>query len=444
MNVPPIPSIATVPELPDQSDPSAAVGPLQLAFDNWEEIDLSSRSADSLDELDDGASGASSMDDPVKLLSYKRFDGTLSEDEDMISVSDASDHSEEFQARRQRGFYDVRMLAGQNMFNDNSGGSSVPMDTSDLIHPDMKMEVLLSQLKRQKQLWKLQNQQEIAAASVAEAKRYLSGKPLTSTPVPKVRADDSWIKDSPVSPLPDLIMTTGKTAPDMENKHCENGSFLQVKPHDKLVRASSQNTLLDLMDAGVEPDQVIAMDVPLSPSKKEAVHHYHKEEIPWNPGTVKKQTKDIEEKIIRSSTEGKGERLSQEIPGMCVSGSSGSAPGSPQGSCEMLADESTACVQHECEMRNQSVPDEQSKVAVQQGSVINTEQSGNTEVAESGTAMDQCPDGVERREVTSGEVDAQDSSPDKRPTSIYDTEDIDWQPGMVQRTKEELMAKARY
>ena len=383
---------------------------LPFTLDNCDDYEISSRSADS---LDDAYSESPLVDTPyldwgksnILLLHYKP--NLLDAQAECWHVSnddsDVEDYlTEEDTRRREWGYYDVGMFAELDEDLQELKEHSEELDTY-FLHPDEKVENIFAHQRKQlriAQLLKLsqmkKEQDELKSqtvysqdCSLKEDHKLQSAAALAT----KVRPDDYWIKDIPnpgeveqeeesevagdnAENIQENLITEDIIGDDQKEIEVEElqPKTPEIENSPESQRSTSADSDLELHDIGI-------------------LQHYGKEEIPWHPGTVKRHKQNFE-KVVESSNS---------------SSSSGSRPSSPS-----------------------SLPD--------------------NSVLQDPLPCTSCPSDVISDDNTTKE-DCQPVTPPaipctteryNRPLSIYETEEIELPAGLVQRTKQEIEERARY
>lgn len=440
-------------------------------FLTWDDLDdVSSHSVDSLIEFnpDEPCSKHSSSYDSkprpiVELLSYRTFSGsdggpegpTDTKVEASGDESDIEDFvAEETSGRVERGFYDVLMLTGNFLgpeVEGQEGDTDVPPEFINYyLHPDVKMELLMAQQRKNRriaQILKLsQPPKEVDSEYLATpSQQTTQAKPVAgaSTPqVTKLRADNSWIKEIPPSPQDPDKMPDIEEQGDVEPLELYSDPF----PTEAEVEAVSSALIQPLLEVTPptprdrlpsDQDQPLRSSVSPSPDvdtqclEGEAcrvgvdsdstnpelgvLQHYHKEDIPWNPGTVRRHKNDLEKRIAKDDQSSR------------VSSDSYSDSGSSEGlgDIEILVPEMS---------RSPSGPRSVSISGAEVG------ESSTDDPLPEGSASDLTspPEGS----ITQDSQSSPEGAGSAR-TSIYDLEEITLEPGMVQRTKEEIEKRGR-
>ena len=338
--------------------------------------------------------------------------------------SEIDDLAEEDQAeenpRPERGFYDVSML------NMRLGCESVPEDGEPpqyYLHPDIKIELLMALLKKHRRTAQLLRLSQPPSPPATNEEPDLidieEPGPSMVASFTKVRSDTSWIREIPpspqqptaaqcpvlssspstsspdtlldVPPLDQLTQTSGSSPEDAAGT-ADNiipsvspavSDTTETQPEAAVTETTTTTTPPSCSSASVSPPFVEAKET-TSDSDQEnqsILHRYQQEEIPWESGRVKRHTKDLEEKIRDHHD-------------------SGSA--SPCSSLEGI-------------------------------------DFTNYETALGEIVAAQIED-VDQESVPMQNLEDEAKA---RPTSIYESEDIDLEPGLVKRTKHEIEANYR-
>lgn len=379
----------TIEQQDQQLQPGSTI-PFLSALDNWEDYDISSRSADSLDDCledSDYKEYHFTGTNPVLLLSYSPgidlHDGRLDEEGSEGDVESESD-LEEDAARPERGFYDVSMLTGYegaqvlvedltSVYEDAEASKSKDEEFL-FLHPDVKLEYMISQSKKQLRIAKLLKLSEILKEKdkAAQSAKVVTSKggnslqapelpPRAHTPTPKLMPDDYWIKDIPDSDV--------------------DGTEVDVcaKPNDEHEEVAEE-ILLPVPEVCSTQEEITVSQSP--PKEKSSVpEHYEKEDIPWSPGQVKRTRHQLENRIssgLDHSPKAEGGRLRHSS--QSSEGTSISQPRSHHSSLERLTD----------------------------------------------PIEDELEEGEKRR-----------------PTSLYEMEEIELEPGLVKRTRMQIEERER-
>lgn len=373
--------------------------PVHPAFFKWDDIDdfeMSSRSADSIDEVETDLPHPRGLGGPnVVLLSHTaRRHG----EEEALAADEGAESelddvvAEENAGRPEKGFYDVSMFY-VNLAPSEEGltgdDEEEKQELNYYLHPDFKIELLFAQQRKHRhiaQLLKLSDKQR-KETTVPIIKLHSDQQDLCpQTPiVTKFRDDSSWIKPVELSPEP-LQFIEGSS--ELLTSTPLQGTSQLL--HDVTVDESSTDVPETVSDDAVAAP---ADDATNTNTCCSLASQYKKEEIPWNVGTVKSYTKDYEQKL--KSTKG-GEKRSRNESGSSV--------------------DSSCCSSDDTEDPTKMEPTSQS--------------SQITETSSPGEAC--LPTAAES--VTGTAV---------RPTSIYESEDIPFEPGIVRRTKQEIEGRER-
>ena len=567
----PSPTLTTAP-CPDKTP----LSPFLFTIENWDELDISSRSADSLDDiLDDpqsqrqtGQSGDLSTSDGVVLLSYKPLEESplgeeLAEEHASACAATADDQPMEDQLgsgsevddcldveaviRPQRGCYDMCMLTGQHTLLDNPEGSDdegeEPPDGIHIwyLHPDTKLETIQSQFRKQRRIAQLlrhsERKEEEERVKIVQAEKSRQQKashakltrnnssPLLPT---KVKPDDFWIKEASASDDPGdegifvssplgqtegaIVVDCAASAADASSSGSEShesGSD-QSSTHDAEHKSTDIPIIVDeslhkhtqvtdakhiapgnqgqtsphgsqLQDTGLQQSETIDADVtedvvsPDTPLKEVGVwQHYEKEDIPWSPGTVKRQTHDLEEKI-KSETSSEGTRrvsISSESSTecqregdveICDTCENSGKPTLAAKDMEHPVQQATDLLQD----GNIQEPPQEISPAVSECSSSKSETASNLKSNSTGQMSDPVTDlddlvnsnigltsdrsennaslshlsSPPRQSLSDGAVSPY--RPGAREPNIYDTEEIPLEPGLVRRTKMEFEQRER-
>lgn len=317
---------------------------------DWEDVyDVSSRSADSLDDVlcNTSKTPAGTMSDVV-LLSYKPYTedsvaaaATATIQDDSI---DSEDSEDEHSGHVDRGMYDLSMLAGYNQqyLMPTVEGDCAMEPNLDLVHPDVKMELMMSQMRKQMRTTRLLQfshhkcQQELASCTdVPEEHHKTAVTTVTAAPsqCTKTRPDDFWIKEivpqspavvedikeplkaelqnitlEPLSPSSEITLETVEIQVSVKIERNEDNKENEEEPqqqqqlkheHQKLQEPWQKQQQQQQMSLQQNEDE----DVPQKHRTKETGvwQHYEKEAIPWHPGTVRHTTRQLEHKYGSNS-----------------------------------------------------------------------------------------------------------------------------------------------
>jgi len=260
------------------------------------------------------------------------------------------------------------------------------------LHPDIKIELLFAQQRKHRhiaQLLKLsQRQLKDFSVPVVRLDTDSTEVPNPQPVFTKLREDSSWIKPVEISPEPMKIL-------EQTTEAVVDDASLQV-----LEDATVDESSTDIMD---DKDAVIESETMTEDPDKT----YKKEDIPWNAGTVKNVTKDFEQRIQVSVP--KSRKRSR-------SASTSSTSSSSLGSGDEAANESN-----------------NAKTEFQEA-VMDTTLHKDTKGLPSS-------DEVSETDAQQLEKQHEAAAAAARPTSIYDTEEIPLEPGIVRRTKQEIESR---
>ena len=395
--------------------------PLHPAFFNWEDIDefeMSSRSADSIDEVESQTPSVrkcnhQSTDPAIVLLSHSKFDWDTAMEKESLATgayptteeSEIDDViGEEYAGRPEKGFYDVSMFY-VNLAPSEEDGPLDEEEERDLnyyLHPDIKIEMLFAQQRKHRhiaQLLKLSQRQLKESVPMRvpivrlhpDQTNILNPQPVFT----KLREDSSWIKPAEMSPEPSMALSEVE-----ESKSEVEWLALQILTGATVDESSTDNIL--------EDDSVTASNQNKS-EEDEVDLTYKKEDIPWSSGTVKNFTKDFEERIRESDT---------KIYNRTRSASSGST------------NSSSLCSGDEGVQENNNMKPETKVAAVGSTQRNLDSQTPRQSITDASSASLEALDKTD--EALSSAV---------RPASIYDTEEILLEPGIVRRTKQEIESR---
>ena len=436
-------------------------------FLSWDDLDdISSTSMDSLmdmqaEPLAKRSSDARDMRSQprVVLLSYRAFSGsegdhgnTSDGNEVLTEESDFEDFvPEEHSGKVQRGFYDVQMLNTNLLGLDVEGQADEALPVNQInyyLHPDYKMELLMAQQRKHRRIAQLLKLSQPPGEESEPTTLHARSPPRPQGPaaapqVAKLRADNFWIKETPPSPQdPNKITDTSEEAEEtiVSPSNDELPSSGSEQPavgdtQESLLPSTTETTPEVAPAVDTDPQPLQEADHPDPEDDSESgpgttaqdigvLQHYQKEDIPWNPGMVRRHKHHLERRL---QTEGE--------PSSRVSTSS-----SDSGSSESL--------QEDLQIIYPASTESADNIGL-------TLALGGAEVGESST--DDVPpqqqaslpgDKVTSELQRSPEevATSQEVSPEGglgRPTSIYEIEEIAVEPGVVQRTKEELAKRGR-
>ena len=511
-----------IPMIPSQQGMAQSLPIMPFPMEHLDEYcDMSSRSADSLDideAFQDGIpeeEGAFALPvtfdkGPVVLLNYTKIEdlgvcrprGSSAVYSD---VSEESDFEDDDQTGQIKGFYDVAMLSGFELEGigfkpvqeeDDDGGLNVDLSEElETLHPDMKIELALSDYKKKLRIAKLllfqqkdfnsqtETQPDVIRPEVKESKRHQKEQ----ASVAKLRPDDFWIKDIPPSPasqeLPekdeavdkeDLILNLESICATESNTNEEEpaentdsdatkevtvdkiGSTDEVKvtkcPEEKPQLQSFISQIeMNIPGTASEPvsntestDQSAACSVSETDDvEKDTEHcgkeeegasdsgarfkemgvwqHYEKESIPWSAGTVKRTTQEMEEKQKDLSIKSVVNRVQR------LSGGSSGTGGSPVGSQEKLSTIEPLLLSQQ----DTGLSEAEVKMSLDQhneGTSLSPKSSPRSVKSQSS--------GSSLGDVSGEKGKAEEHL--KQRVSVYEMEDIPFEPASVQRIKLEI------
>ncbi len=535
-----------------------------VPWDDFNDLDISSRSDDCLDELlpDMGTPKQSrdqATEPPVVLIMRKE----LSE-EDSLKRGSAFGHDlgkphglesdldpdpgcdrDEVKYKKERGFYDVGMLTVDVMSLSTEALTKTLDERGDLnylLHPDIKIELLMAEQKKHiriAQLLKLSQPppeplsplQIICPPSTTENQDRKEGTlvPPNTPKLAKLKPDACWIKDIPDSPevMPtadtppvptegaavpssETISPAGVTEPCTQNPVEEQDSSKQepktqavhrnstssaTKTHDLASRSNDDisrsrdslsrshektdsDSCSNIEDHNVNCSICDTVSESGSDQSKNDLHHYVKEDIPWNPGTVKRHKQVMEEKIkYEQSLSPKGERVRHTSVSSHGS-QGGSVVDSNEDLYEAVTLDTTACIAMESiteslptmapEFSIEGASGSGSAQTAQHRPMINvieptperelsdkpqtSGESTKPQTSEESSKPTGKPSQTNEVESKTEDVD-QESSKDSesrdpsngkdRRSFIYESEQIELEPGIVQRTKQEIELRER-
>ena len=404
--------------------------PVLVEFDKFE-MEMSSRSADSMDEVFPDIPSPSTTDIPVfdpaeeevnnvVLLSYRQYDDSISipvaeageylgndSDEEMESGSTDSTEISEEENGANFAYYDVsRWLA---------------MPTFDIPPDDDSLEIHQPRLALD----------SVPSITVEEASdgdnsdRSPSGGSHEGDPTStsnnsvctKIKADDFWIKEEEE----DQENKGGIDDDDDDDDNGDNEEKIVPQEESQDSRQQEEKKEEKMEEETVATDEDVTEDIlsekiddsPQATSSDAVPEHYEKEAIPWKSGSVKRQKKDFEEKIKNGSLPKSEKSRSASIcSGSSLASSSSSSSSSSYASVDSGKE-------------NNSTPVENSK----------------SDLHDLEVTLSTSPDSGGGNGSTEGTCDTTSSS--SRPLSIYETEDICLQPGLVRRTTQEIEERHR-
>ncbi len=440
------------------------INPTYFAWDDLDDLEMSSRSADDVDEVfpDDVPSPIHSHGrmPNVVLLSYKAFmdsddnsdDESLSDEGDEVTEeSELEDFvTQENAGRPERGFYDVSMfnvlyaLSEQGLPDDEDSEQSQRLNY--YLHPDIKLEIMMAQQRKHRRIAQLlqlsQHDCQVSPPTVTVSRpdtQKLCPLVIPNTPShTKLRADSSWIKETPPSPQTEI------GPPILSDVEHEN--VLVQTNNDKTITTDSEtveqceDSREDVVSPGGEPsngseacaggepstgmDTSTGGEIVSEDDLSEGLEHYKKEEIPWAPGRVKRHKQDLEESIKT------GLVVRDNTHKMSTSSTSSGAGSLEDDSNDMLTDDL-----------------DDSEVGQVQVPIMPDIRITKPSITESPVTVFM-PNKVEDCEQSKDKESGEDKSPcsckeEARPTSIYESEDITLEPGLVKRSKEEIEERQR-
>ncbi|KAJ8312496.1 hypothetical protein KUTeg_009869 [Tegillarca granosa] len=216
--------------------------------------------------------------------------------------------------------------------------------------------------------------------------------------LPKIKPDRSWIRESSTD---DLDPGGGMENIDQSKMDSVEGAEAVDSSEEGMIYFKAHSAEVD--DKSKLSDSVFLHDATVSESTTDdsppGIDHYIKENIPWNPGKVKKQKEDLEGKMKDSKSESID---SSDGVIILVDG----VPFVDQTSAEKLANKQEVVKSHD---------------------------------QKNGDETDQILKEIKTEKIFLGESSTGEQDPPlRRPASVYEMEDIQLPEGIVKRTTQEI------